>query len=64
MFWQAASSEGNALPALTTFDGSDPRFYQTHKIKAYPGSGPLSGVPDRVTLACSSSPSGWTSWLT
>src|SRR5206468_1074037 len=29
MFWQAASTEGNALPGQITFDATDPRFYKT-----------------------------------
>ena len=58
MFWQAASYEGNELPALLTFDPSDPRFYQTHKIKTYPSSGALPLTPDRVTLRVRLQPVG------
>ena len=50
MFWQSASYEGNELPAQVTFDLSDPRFYQTHKIKMFPATGIIPAVPDRVTL--------------
>ena len=58
MFWQAASYEGNALTAHVTFDPSDPRFYQTHKIKSYPSSGVLPATPDRVTLRVRLQPVG------
>jgi len=51
MFWEAASFETNALPALTTFTLSDPNFYQTHKVRFFPASGtPLTPAPDRITL--------------
>ncbi len=52
MFWQAASYEGNELPALATFIPSDPRFYVAQKIRYFPLSGdpPAAGAPDRVTL--------------
>lgn len=50
MFWEAASTEGNALPALATFDTQDPRYYQTHALRLYPDAAPLSQTPDRVTL--------------
>jgi hypothetical protein len=50
MFWQAASFEGNELPALVTFDQSNPAFFATHLIENYPGSGgPLGFNPDRIT---------------
>jgi len=51
MFWEAASYETNALPALTTFTPSDPNFYQTHKMRFFPASGTaITPAPDRMTL--------------
>ncbi|MGH7434470.1 MAG: multiheme c-type cytochrome, partial [Polyangiaceae bacterium] len=52
MFWQAASFEGNELPALATFDQSKPGFYAAQKLQTFPrgGAPPSTGVPDRVTL--------------
>jgi hypothetical protein len=54
MFWQAASTIGNEIPALATFNELDPRFYDTHVVQLYPRSGttPMSlpQVPDRVTF--------------
>jgi len=51
MFWEAASYETNALPALATFTPSDPAFYQGHKIKFFPAAGtPIIPAPDRITL--------------
>ncbi|HEX4381662.1 MAG TPA: multiheme c-type cytochrome [Myxococcales bacterium] len=52
MFWNAASFEGNALPALTTFDISSPNFFQTHKQKFFPAAGttPITPTPDRITM--------------
>jgi hypothetical protein len=52
MFWQAASTTGNAIPALATFDPLDPRYYQTHVVQLYPrvGATTLPQQPDRVTL--------------
>ena len=51
MFWEAAGFETNALPALTTFNPSDPNFYQTHKMRFFPVSGSaIIPAPDRITL--------------
>jgi hypothetical protein len=52
MFWQAASYEGNGLPALATFDTTNPSFYGAQKVRYFPLSGdpPDAGAPDRVTL--------------
>ena len=50
MFWQAASTEGNALPAQATFDTLDPRFYQTHVAQRFPREGSLPKPVDRVTM--------------
>jgi hypothetical protein len=50
-FWQAASTEGNELPAQVTADAGDPRFYQTHIEQSYPrGAAPLAQAVDRVTM--------------
>jgi hypothetical protein len=49
MFWQAASFESNALPGLATFDMSDPRFYETHRVQQFPRNGGFL-KPDRVTM--------------
>jgi hypothetical protein len=46
MFWQAVSTEGNALPALSL----DP-MATSHRVKFFPNSeSPLPAIPDRVTL--------------
>ncbi len=60
MFWQAAKTSGNELPALATFDAGDPAFYRTHAVKFFPQDGsPLpSGAPDRVTLRIRLQPVG------
>jgi hypothetical protein len=63
MFWQAASTLGNAIPALATFDQLDPAYYQTHVEQFYPrdgGTAPLalSQQPDRVTLRMRLQPVG------
>jgi hypothetical protein len=50
MFWQAASSQGNELPAIVTFDISSPDFYLGHKLRNFPPSGEPIPVPDRITL--------------
>jgi hypothetical protein len=50
MFWEGASTEGNALPAQATFDATDPRFYQTHVVRSYPRQGNIAGAIDRVTM--------------
>jgi hypothetical protein len=62
MFWQAASTMGNEIPALATFDRLDPRFYQTHVEQFYPRSGTmptaLPQMPDRVTFRMRLQPIG------
>jgi hypothetical protein len=52
MFWEATDVESNLLPGQLTFDGADPRFYETHFEQKYPRDpeGVLSTYPDRVTL--------------
>jgi hypothetical protein len=58
-FWQAASTEGNELPALATFSATDPRFYETHIVQRFPRSGAkLAQRPDRVTLRLRLQPIG------
>jgi hypothetical protein len=59
MFWQAASTEGNALPGPVTFDATDPRFYQTHVFRNYPRSGALPAIADRVTMRVRLLPMGY-----
>ena len=62
MFWQAASTKANEIPALATFDQLDPRFYETHVEQVYPRSGtnPMSlpQMPDRVTFRMRLQPVG------
>ncbi len=59
MFWQAASTESNELPAQATFDQTDPRFYQTHIVQFYPRSrGALPQMPDTVTMRVRLQPMG------
>jgi hypothetical protein len=62
MFWQAASTMGNEIPALATFDQLDERFYETHVEQFYPRSGvmpvPLPQMPDRVTFRMRLQPIG------
>jgi hypothetical protein len=54
MFWQAASSDPDALPAALTLDPTDPNVNRAHIVRSYPlvTSTPstIPGVPDRVTL--------------
>jgi hypothetical protein len=58
-FWQAASTEGNELPALATFSANDPRFYQTHIVQRFPRDGSkLAQMPDRVMLRVRLQPVG------
>ncbi|MFN2549566.1 MAG: multiheme c-type cytochrome [Myxococcales bacterium] len=59
MFWEAASVESNPLPALSTFNVSDPEFYRTHQQRFFPPSGstPIA-TPDRVTLRVLERPMG------
>jgi hypothetical protein len=59
MFWQAASAEGDELPAQATFDPSDRRYYQTHIQRFWPGTGrSLGRVPDHVTMRVQLQPIG------
>jgi hypothetical protein len=65
MFWQAASTVGNEIPPLATFNGMDPAFYNTHVMQTYPRSMPGSTVglpggamPDRVTFRLRLQPIG------
>ena len=52
MFWQAASTEGNELPAPVTFNPTDPNYYKTHIVQYFPRAmdGALPQMPDQVTL--------------
>ena len=59
MFWQAASTEGNALPGQITFDATDPRFYKTHVFRAFPRTGTLPSSVDRVTMRVRLQPMGY-----
>ncbi len=58
MFWEGATTEGNALPAQTTFDPTDPRFYQTHIERVYPRAAPVAQTADRVTMRVRVQPMG------
>jgi hypothetical protein len=58
MFWQAASTEGNALGGQITFDQTDPRFFQTHVIRSFPRTGNFTGTADRATLRLRVQPMG------
>jgi hypothetical protein len=58
MFWDAAQTEGNALPAQVTFDSTDPRFYKTHIVRSYPRTGTFSAQADRVTMRVRVQPMG------
>ncbi len=51
-FWEAADYDTNALPAKTTIDPSDPKFYVTHVIRDFPLAGAvLAGhTVSRATL--------------
>ncbi len=49
-FWDAASYDSNALPAQKTLQKSDPAFFESHVVRAFPSSGQLPVEPDRVTL--------------
>jgi hypothetical protein len=60
MFWQAATYDGNALPAPVTFDMTQMAFYKTHIVQNFPralGSG-LPQMPDQVTLRIRIQPIG------
>jgi hypothetical protein len=60
MFWQAATTQSNELPAQTTFDPTNPAFYNTHVYQRFPR--PLNAVlpmlPDQVTLRIRLQPIG------
>jgi hypothetical protein len=59
MFWQAATTKGNEIGALATFDPLDPRFYQTHVVQTFPRNfAPLPQMPDRVTFRMRLQPVG------
>lgn len=60
MFWQAASYDTNQLPGQLTFDATDPRYYQTHVVRAFPkdASRLLDKAPDKVTLRVRLQPIG------
>jgi cytochrome c554/c'-like protein len=51
-FWDAFTSDSNALPGQLTSDPLDPRYYQTHIMQTYPrgASTMLQAYPDAVTL--------------
>lgn len=59
MFWNAASYDGNALPAIVTFDISSPDFYLGHKQRFFPPSGEPIPTPDRITLSVHLMPIGF-----
>jgi hypothetical protein len=52
MFWQAATTQGNELPAPVTFDPTSPNFYKTHIYQTFPRdpTAVLSQMPDQVTM--------------
>ena len=59
MFWEAASTEANTLPALATSDPRDPRFYQAHVVQRFPRDGSaLAQTPDRVSMRVRLQPIG------
>jgi hypothetical protein len=63
MFWQAANTKGNAIPALPTYDQLDPGFYRTHVEQLYPRDGGVAPLllpqqPDRVTVRMRLQPVG------
>jgi hypothetical protein len=51
-FWQAATVDSNPLPTISTFNPSDPAFYRSNVVRAYPKDrqATLPQVPDKVTL--------------
>lgn len=58
--WQAFSWESNTLPAAMTLDPLDPRFYQTHFARTYPGPGRrMAAAPDRVRARIRLQPIGY-----
>lgn len=58
MFWDAASWEGNALPAPVTLDPNDPRYFQTHLQRTFPQTGRITQTIDRVTMKVRVQPIG------
>jgi nitrate/TMAO reductase-like tetraheme cytochrome c subunit len=60
MFWQAASVEGNELPAPVTFNPTDPNYYKTHIVQSFPRAidAALTQMPDKVTLRIRIQPVG------
>lgn len=58
MFWEVASTEGNALLAQVTFDALDPRFFMTHIERIFPRTGTVAATADRVTLRVRVQPMG------
>lgn len=60
MFWQAATTEGNELPAPVTFDPTSPDYYRTHIEQFFPRAlnGVLPQIPDQVTLRIRLQPVG------
>ncbi len=60
MFWQAATTEGNELPAQSTNVLTDPRYYQTHLVQRFPRAlnAVVSPLPDKVTLRIRLQPMG------
>ncbi len=61
MFWNGATTDGNELPALTTFDPTQAAFYEPHKARSFPREGIVgSGAEsiDHVTLRVRLQPIG------
>jgi hypothetical protein len=61
MFWNGATTDGNELPPLTTFDSTQTAFYQPHKVRSFPRGGIVgSGAQaiDHVTLRVRLQPIG------
>jgi hypothetical protein len=58
--WEAREVRTSLLPALSTFDRTDVRYYQTHQAATYPrGAGATLGrAPDRVTMGLRFAPVG------
>lgn len=60
MFWQAATTQGNELPAPVTFNPTDPAYYKTHVVQYFPRAmdGALPQMPDQVTMRIRIQPVG------
>jgi hypothetical protein len=58
--WGAREVRTSLLPALSTFDRTDVRYYQTHQAATYPrgASATLVRAPDRVTMGLRFAPVG------